>query len=297
MNNKSKSIIKQKSAPLIKIIFFSLIFGIAIGYVISYLTISRNNTEKVKPVQEQQEYSQERAGGYLFTNPLLDCGNFNHSELKSHVQLINLLNTYVDNTIKNGEVEHISVYFRSLNEGPWIGINENYYYAPASLLKVPIMIALLKKAETDPSLLKKELPYTAHIDSAFVPGFEDAERLKIGNKYTVEQLLEYMIIYSDNDAKVMLFKLVGEDFVMNVMSDCGVNLKNRDLNIDFLTVKEYSSFYRILYNASYLNREMSEKALELLSRSEFNDGIPKNLPKDIKVSHKFGERGYLNSNL
>ena len=34
---------------------------------------------------------------------------------------------------------------------------------------------------------------------------------------------------------------------------------------------------------------MSEKALELLSKTTFNDGIVAGLPENIVVSHKFGE--------
>ena len=40
---------------------------------------------------------------------------------------------------------------------------------------------------------------------------------------------------------------------------------------------------------------MSEKALEFLSQTEFKKGIVGNIPSDVKVAHKFGERTYLSS--
>ena len=58
-----------------------------------------------------------------------------------------------------------------------------------------------------------------------------------------------------------------------------------------LTVKEYSRFFRILYNSSYLSQSNSEKALKTLSQTKFTEGIRKNMPKDIVVASKFGEIG------
>jgi hypothetical protein len=42
---------------------------------------------------------------------------------------------------------------------------------------------------------------------------------------------------------------------------------------DFLSVKDMATFFRILYNASYLGRENSEYALKLLSQVDFNNGL------------------------
>jgi beta-lactamase class A len=57
-----------------------------------------------------------------------------------------------------------------------------------------------------------------------------------------------------------------------------------------MNIKEYVSLFRVLFNVSYLNKEASEKALELLTRVEFKDGLPAGLPANIVVAHKFGER-------
>jgi hypothetical protein len=48
---------------------------------------------------------------------------------------------------------------------------------------------------------------------------------------------------------------------------------------------------RILYSASYLNKENSEFALSLLSQAKYSDGIIAGLPANTLAAHKFGEAG------
>jgi len=61
-------------------------------------------------------------------------------------------------------------------------------------------------------------------------------------------------------------------------------------NDDSMTFNSYASFFRVLFNASYLSAEMSEKALRTLSKTAFKDGILSGVPADIDVVAKYGER-------
>jgi hypothetical protein len=53
----------------------------------------------------------------------------------------------------------------------------------------------------------------------------------------------------------------------------------------------YASFYRVLFNASYLNSDMSEQALRFLSQASYRDGIISGVPQDIDIVATYGERG------
>jgi len=57
-----------------------------------------------------------------------------------------------------------------------------------------------------------------------------------------------------------------------------------------MNVVDYAAFFEILYNATYLNKEMSEKALAILTKSTFNYGLVGGVPIGVEVAHKFGER-------
>lgn len=104
-----------------------------------------------------------------------------------------------------------------------------------------------------------------------------------------------MIMYSDNNAMELLINTIDKNSLQalykKIYDVFGINYS--DQNEEFITAKSYSYFFRILYNATYLNRQNSEYALQLLSKSDFKDGLVAGLPTNIVVAHKFGERALL----
>ena len=81
-----------------------------------------------------------------------------------------------------------------------------------------------------------------------------------------------MIIYSDNQAYEILRQSVDNQLIINTYKDLGVDVSKAftDPSGNILSVKSFATFFRILYNASYLNQDMSEKALYLLSLSKLS---------------------------
>lgn len=107
-------------------------------------------------------------------------------------------------------------------------------------------------------------------------------------------MLERMIVESDNNAFALLYQNINEKELKEVYTDLGLSIpENEKENLtDFMSVKAYASFFRVLYNSSYLNREMSEKALEWLTRSTFSLGLRAGVPETIPIAKKFGERNF-----
>jgi beta-lactamase class A len=272
---------------------FYFMFAIAalVGVIIGYQSKIYLETD-----DKTDDFIESRSGGYRFINPLLECDNFKKSKLMPLVALEKDLNTYIEKVITEKKCSHVSVYFRDLNNGPWIGIGENKIYSPASLLKVPILIATMKKADSNRSFLDIMLPYDKRLDIDFTPNIKDSS-LQIGKSYTVYDLARRMIKFSDNEAKALLFNFLEEDIFYQVSEDLGINYRGLNLDVNSITVKQYSSFFRILYNSTYLSRKMSEMSLKILSESSFNKGIEAGIPSNITVAHKFGERGFLDSNM
>jgi len=218
------------------------------------------------------------------TNPLLDCEFFNPSlNLKT-----NLIKKDVEKLIENYSdiVSDVSVYYRDLNNGPWFGINERDKFAPASLLKVPVMIAYLKLAEENPLVLSQKIKYSGGYD--LYKNLPEKETLTQSADYTVDDLIYRMIALSDNLAFELLLNNIPEANIQKVHEELAIIYPDVKTPEDYISVKSYSSLFRVLYNSTYLSQTMSEKALQYLQKSNFHIGIQASLPKNISTALKYG---------
>lgn len=221
------------------------------------------------------------------TNPLLDCAELSNFSNKKVNDAKSKVKEIVDSEKMVNHISDAAVYFRDLNNGPWFGIGERTDFYPASLLKVPLMMAVYKQAMAEPGFLDKKIEVVED-------GFNDMETIKSdhyvkkGEVKTIKELLEYMIKYSDNNALYALNKNLDQNIFKDTYRDIGVALPEDPEYV--ISVRTYSSFFRILYNATYLWEPYSQKALELLTESDFKDGLVAGVPENVKVAHKFGER-------
>lgn len=227
---------------------------------------------------------------FKFISPLLECdlGQTYIGQTKAKPSRLKL-ERLISEAKSRGDATFVSIYYRDLNNGPWLGINEREEFTPASLLKVPFMLYHLKKGENDPSYLLQSVAFSGTPPQGAEPHYPPERTLDISTPHRIEELIEQMIVYSDNNAASALMELAGEDPLSDLFQTLNIEL-SPDSTDDFLTVKDYAAFFRVLFNSSYLNNQMSERALELLSRTTFNKALTAKLPQELPVAHKFGER-------
>lgn len=189
---------------------------------------------------------------------------------------------------KEGLITRASVYFKDLNATHWVGVGAEELYYPGSLLKVAMLLHILKKSESNAQLLSSPVQLNGLNSVPVVVA--PSRRLMPGKSYTVKELLEFMIIRSDNDALAVMSAFADENFYRELFSDLGIPVPdNEDLYYQISAVN-YARFFRVLYNATYLNEENSQYALNLLAQSEFKDGMKASCPPGAVLAHKFGER-------
>lgn len=103
---------------------------------------------------------------YKLISPLLVSGDAQSENSKEVTDIRNEID-------KENTATAVSVYFKDLNAGKWFFI-DNEKFSPASLSKVPLMIAYYKLAESQPAIL-------GHTLITDIPDFNYKESLNSPN--------------------------------------------------------------------------------------------------------------------
>lgn len=261
----------------------------------SNISPTSNQTTDIPP---PVEYRINTTPQYSLINPLIyiDTDQRLFPEYDSFNKAVR---AYVASAKAKQSVTTMSVYLRDMDNGHWTGTAENDLYEPGSMLKVAVLIAYERYA-MDQASLSKTTAEDVLSQQLYYPGADETgQYYKSVNPslapgmYSIQTLLNHMIIDSDNSALLTLEKNQQAE-VTSVYNDFRLPPSPAVGNDgDFMTAKSFSVIFRSLYNGSYLNRSASNQALELLTKTTFNDGLVAGVASTtIQIAHKFGERTY-----
>lgn len=266
--------------------------GVFLGSLSIYLWL---NTEALPLIKIHLQ-----SPGYKYINPLLAVDLEQGDKFSQNKALQLKLNQLFDAYKSAHLITNASIYFRDIEPALWVDINSEKKFSPGQLLKLPIMISYFKLAETDPAILDERLTYYGRGDDTqnqsknlFPIPLEG--KLERGKAYTVRELIRKMVVFANNEAANLLFDAIDKDSLNEVFSDLGIDFREDKTTQDFISLKTYTLFFRILYNATYLNREYSEKALELLVETDNSVGLSTTIPKNIPTANRYGGRSLTNA--
>jgi beta-lactamase class A len=198
------------------------------------------------------------------------------------------LTAFIDAQKAAGKIARASVFYKELNSLHWTSAYGEELYYPGSMMKVPLMMTILKQAQRDKSLLERKLQFQAPTKfTVFVPV---QNPMQVGEFYSVQELLERMILQSDNDATTLLFTIYNKELYDDLFMKLSIPHQNAEDVYYRIAPSDMAKFFRVLYNASFLSSLYSEYSLDLLTKSSFKQGVLQGIPSGTKVAHKFGER-------
>lgn len=193
----------------------------------------------------------------------------------------------------NGEV---GIIIKDLVMDWEISFNKDKLFPSASLAKMPIMVACFLAVEEAKLKLEQKIKLRSgdKVSGAGIlkTTFPDTE-------FTVGRLIGLMIYESDNTATNILTNLLGLEYLNNVFKTLGLKNTNLSRKIadyslrekgieNYTTAEDMALLLEKIYRKNLVNKNISEKCLELLKLQRINDRIPKYLPVEATVAHKTG---------
>ncbi|MBI4982165.1 MAG: serine hydrolase [Candidatus Omnitrophica bacterium] len=195
----------------------------------------------------------------------------------------------------------VALVVEDLETGQKIAFNQEKLLPSASLVKVPIMLSCFYAAQDNKINLKNTVILRS---SKKVGGSKVLGDKPSGSVFTLEELLDPMITQSDNTATNMLIDSLGFDLLNTYFNKIGLKNTNisrkmmdfaerREGKENYTTAQEMAYLLKRIYYKKFLNKDISERCLELLGQQKVNDRIPRKLPKGTFVVHKTGLENYI----
>ncbi|MBH8582409.1 serine hydrolase [Thermoactinomyces sp. CICC 10735] len=177
------------------------------------------------------------------------------------------------------------IWMEDLNTGEkWIW-NEKQPFVAASMIKVPVMVAVYRAHALGKLCLSDRIELRREDR---VGGSGVLQHLSYGTKFTIQDLVTLMIIQSDNTATNLLIDRLGKEFVQETllaleMTDtvfinrlhivpAGSNKTNQ------ITAKDMARCFRLLATGQAVSRDASRKMVEILKKQQWRNCLPGRLP-------------------
>lgn len=173
--------------------------------------------------------------------------------------------------------------------------NPDEVFPAASIIKINILIELLRQADKKDLSLNEELLVT---NSQKVGGAGVLHAFDSEIRLSLRDLAALMIIVSDNTATNLIINRIGIGKINSLAFDLGLSgtvlgrtfMTHPNLPpANFTTPKDTLMLLQSLYNNKIISPYMKNLAIEILSKQQFKEKIPRFLPKDMQYAHKTGE--------
>jgi len=173
------------------------------------------------------------------------------------------------------------IYLEDLHTGEKLAIDANERFYAASIIKVPIMVAVFAEAYAGKLALERTVRLRRE---DLVGGAGVLQHMTPGTELSVQDLVTLMIIQSDNTATNILIDLVGAESIRAAMQKTEM-VNSRFYNklmvvpaelegYNELTAADMGSLFRYLASGKVISYDSCLKMMAILKQQQHRDRIP-----------------------
>lgn len=203
-----------------------------------------------------------------------------------------------------GVSDNVSLYFKDLTGGGQFSIEPSRSWIPASTIKAYVVLEAFRQKRL--GFIDFNSQVTIRPENVVSTELETDEfpELKEGVTVTIKQLVETMIIQSDNTAYNTLLDVLDRRNINSTLRSLGLTetVVGEKLNLDddqfqkdlavsgrqpnTTTAKDYLTLFDLIYRKQIAD---SDEIISIFKRQKINNMIPAFLPKNVSVAHKSGD--------
>jgi beta-lactamase class A len=202
-------------------------------------------------------------------------------------------------SLRSGEYASLKpgMFFMDIETGNYAEVNGDKVYPTASIIKLPILIALFQEVDAGKISLSETLTMTRDV---IVGGSGAIQDLPPGTKFSLLDTATKMIVTSDNTATNMIIKRMGGIQVLNarfrswglqntVMRKMLPDLKGTNTT----TARELVRLLAMLDKQQLLSSRSQGQVIDILQRVRNRTLLPVGLGRGATIAHKTGDIGFI----
>ncbi|GEK35013.1 serine hydrolase [Kurthia sibirica] len=176
----------------------------------------------------------------------------------------------------------VSIDYINLKTHEQYAEKSNKPYLAASTIKLPLALYIMELADANRIDLQQELTYKA---DHYVGGSGIIQNQSIGSRFTISDLVEKAIKYSDNIAFAMLKERIGSQNFINYMQNLGATNSSPQA-YSFTSSHDLAIYAEHVDNLSR-SSDNGKRLKEFLEETIYNEALPNGV-SDATVAHKVG---------
>jgi beta-lactamase class A len=189
------------------------------------------------------------------------------------------------------------IFLIDLDSGDYFTLNGTSSFSAASMIKVPVLIALFQEIDAGRVRLSDKLTLQ---QTDIGDGSGDMQYSPIGSEYTVLETITNMITISDNTATNMVIRRLGgieqlnQHFRQWGLQQTVLHKPLPDLEgTNTTSPKELSTLMSMVSQGEILSMKSRDRALEIMRHTVSDTLLPSSLGEGATISHKTGDIGTL----